>query len=143
MTFAEGVLRLVRIGARVEPPLPPAAGDPAEPPHLMALRVGPHELLDGSLDDLVAGLAPAAGADEPEQLSVHMEPGLPDLEAAAALVASGLASRVILTGFPSWPGLLWRAYELAEEGGLLIMPIVVRPGGRVDIAITRGEGGDG
>jgi hypothetical protein len=72
-----------------------------------------------------------------------MEPGLPDLEAAAALVASGLASRVVLTGFPSWPGLLWRAYELAEESGLLILPIVARPGGRVDIAITRGERGDG
>jgi len=143
MTLAEEVLRLVRVGARVEPRLPAAAGDPGDTAQPMALRAGPHELLDDSPDDLAISLPPAAGADDPEQLAGHMEPGLPDLEAAAALVASGLASRVVLTGFPSWPGLLWRAYELAEDGDLLILPIVARPGGRVDIAITRGERGDG
>jgi hypothetical protein len=43
----------------------------------------------------------------------------------------------VLAGFPSWPGLLWRAYQLADATGVLILPTVVRSGGRVDIAITR------
>ena len=71
------------------------------------------------------------------------EPGIADLEAAVGLVSSGLANRVILTGFPSWPGLLWRAYQLAESTDVLILPTVVRPGGRVDIVITRGAPADG
>lgn len=65
------------------------------------------------------------------------ELGLADLEAAVGLVSSGLATRVVLSGFPSWPGLLWRAYQLADATGLLILPTVVRPGGRVDIVIAR------
>ena len=67
----------------------------------------------------------------------RLEPGLPDLEAAVGLVSSGLAKRVVLSGFPSWPGLLWRAYELADTSDVLILPTVVRPGGKVDIVITR------
>jgi hypothetical protein len=43
----------------------------------------------------------------------------------------------VLTGFPSWPGLLWQAYKLAEAANVVILPTVVRPGGRVDIVITR------
>jgi hypothetical protein len=66
-----------------------------------------------------------------------LEPGFSDIEAAVALVESGLATRVILTGFPSWPGLLWQAYQLAEAANVLILPTVVRPGGRVDIVIAR------
>jgi hypothetical protein len=66
-----------------------------------------------------------------------LEPGFSDIEAAVALVEAGLASRVVLTGFPSWPGLLWQAYQLAEAADVLILPTVSRPGGRVDIVIAR------
>ena len=59
------------------------------------------------------------------------------------LVSAGLATRVVLAGFPSWPGLLWRAYQLAEDAGVLILPTVVRPGGRVDIVIARETRTDG
>lgn len=65
------------------------------------------------------------------------EPGFADIEAAVALVETGLATRVVLTGFQSWPGLLWQAYQLAEASNVLILPTVVRPGGRVDIVIAR------
>ena len=71
------------------------------------------------------------------------EPGLGDLEAAVGLVSAGLATRVVLTGFPSWPGLLWHAYRLAESANVLILPTVVRPGGRVDIVITRDSSANG
>jgi hypothetical protein len=63
------------------------------------------------------------------------------------LISSGLATRVVLTGFLSWPGLLWHAYRLAESADVLVLPSlarrslarrsVVRPGARVDIVITR------
>jgi hypothetical protein len=63
------------------------------------------------------------------------------LTAAAATAAgrapSRLATRVILSGFPSWPGLLWRAYQLADTTDVLILPTVVRPGGKVDVVVTR------
>jgi hypothetical protein len=65
------------------------------------------------------------------------EPGFADIEAAVALVSGGFAARVVLASFPSWPGLLWRAYELADEANVLILPTVVRPGGYVDVVITR------
>jgi hypothetical protein len=74
-----------------------------------------------------------APAIDPARLQ---EPGFADIEAAVALVSAGLARRVILSSFPSWPGLLWRAYQLAEEANVLILPTVVRPGGRVDIVVT-------
>jgi hypothetical protein len=67
---------------------------------------------------------------------------LADLEAAVELVSAGLATRVVLSGFPSWPGLLWRAYQLAETTGVLILPTVVRPGGKVDIVVTRDNAAD-
>jgi len=44
----------------------------------------------------------------------------------------------VLTGFPSWPGLLWQAYKLAEAANVVILPTVVRPGGRVDIVHHEG-----
>lgn len=49
----------------------------------------------------------------------------------------------MLTGFPSWPGLLWQAYQLAEAANVVILPTVVRPGGRVDIVIERVPATDG
>lgn len=65
------------------------------------------------------------------------EPGFPDIEAAVELVALGWATRVVLTGFPAWPGLLWQASQLAESAGVEILATVVRPGGRVDLVVTR------
>jgi hypothetical protein len=59
-----------------------------------------------------------------------------DLEAAVALVHDGFANRIVLSGFPSWPGLLWHAYELAAANNVLILPAVAHPGGLVDIVIT-------
>jgi hypothetical protein len=58
-------------------------------------------------------------------------------------VGAGLATRVELASVPSWPGLLWRAYELANESGVVILPTVIRPGGRVDIVIARHTPVDG
>ena len=113
MTFADTVLHLVRAGARIEPGLD--ADDIADD----------FELFEGQVE---SGAGP--------ELSVY-EPGLGDLEAAVGLVTAGLATRVVLSGFKSWPGLLWHAYKLAETAGVQIMPTVVRPGGRVDIVITR------
>jgi hypothetical protein len=140
VTFADSVLHLVRAGARIDSPragrvepadaAEPIAGfvaaapDTREAPPL----ADPDPDLDRDLD-LALGSPPAPATE--------YEPGLADLEAAVSLVSAGLARRVVLSGFPSWPGLLWRAYELAESADLLILPTVVRPGGRVDIVITR------
>lgn len=82
------------------------------------------------------------GVDPGEALTAF-EPSVYDLEAAVELVVAGLATRVILSGFRSWPGLLWRAHQLADESDVLIIPTVVRPGGRVDIVITRDTAADG
>jgi hypothetical protein len=126
MTFAEGVMRLVRIGARVDVRDVPATAAPER--RLEAARFA--EAVVPEFDDAAAW--DAAEEDEPQ-------PGLADLEASVALVSSGLASRVVLTGFPAWPGLLWHAYQLAEVSDVLIIPTVVRPGGKVDIEITRSD----
>ena len=72
-----------------------------------------------------------------------LEPGFADIEAAVALVEAGLATRVVLTGFRSWPGLLWKAYQTVESTDILILPTVVHPGGRVDIVIERETATDG
>lgn len=136
MTFAEGVLRLVRPGRAIEPDREvsdtpgrtlSAAVDVAETAEIergIAAERG-MEAIDES------GADPSAGSDP------LREPGFADLEAAVALVDAGLASRVVVAGFPSWPGLLWRAYRLAEEANVLILPTVVHSGGRVDIVVTR------
>jgi hypothetical protein len=126
MTFAEGVMRLVRIGARDEVPEISATAAPAR---LLEAAV-PSESLDPALDD-------AEAYELAEEDASRL--GLADLEAAVELVAGGVATRVVLTGFPSWPGLLWRAYQLAENANVLIIPTVVRPGGKVDIEITRSD----
>jgi hypothetical protein len=86
----------------------------------------------------MAAIEPAEFAEEiePAEAPAH-EPGFADIEAAVELVTAGLARRVVLTNFQSWPGLLWRAYQLAEEANVLILPTVVRPGGRVDIVVAR------
>jgi hypothetical protein len=63
-----------------------------------------------------------------------------DLEAAAALVSDGLAARVLLANVASWPGLLWRAYELARDYGVQILPLRTSADGRVDLEVSL-EGG--
>jgi hypothetical protein len=100
--------------------------DHQDPPQLELMAGGSSEDILGPVADAVE-FPPEPGP----------EPGLGDLEAAVGLVSAGLATRVVLTGFPSWPGLLWHAYRLAEAADVLILPTVVRPGGRVDIVITR------
>lgn len=133
MTFTEGVLRLVRGGARID-----RAADAVAPARLdaeaaaAAARSDTVEPFDEA--DL---MGQAAGELSP------LEPGLGDLQAAVALVEAGLATRVTLSGFPSWPGLLWEAYQLAEAANVVILPTVVRPGGRVDIVIAKATAADG
>jgi hypothetical protein len=112
-------LRLIQRGPRL------VEADPDQSPELDA---------GAALADPAA--SESAGNREPEF-------GLVDLEAAVALIDSGLASRIVLTGFPSVPGLLWQAYRLADTAGVVILPIVVRPGGLVDIVIERDNPADG
>ena len=128
MTFAESVLHLVLAGARIDTSAGTATTDSSK-----AVAEAPADVLAG---DIAQAAQTAQPVDE-------YEPGLADLEAAVGLVSAGLATRVVLSGFPSWPGLLWRAYQLAETTGVLILPTVVRPGGRVDIVITRDSAADG
>lgn len=160
MTFADSVLHLVRSGARIDhySGSRATAGSVAEIAELedfddfddleaAAVATDPlpasPTLEQAQAIAEPAEYAPRAGesaefAVDPEGAESHeFEPGLPDLEAAVALVSGGLAKRVVLSGFQSWPGLLWRAYQLAESTGVMILPTVVRPGGRVDIVITR------
>ena len=137
MTFAEGVYRLVHIadhhyeGAAAGPSAASVTRAPSrgtEAAAVLSPAAAPSIDLDESAD------APALDEAELEQ-----QPGLPDLEASVALVASGVATRIVLTGFPSWPGLLWRAYQLADNSDVMIIPTVVRPGGKVDIVIARSD----
>ena len=142
MTFADGVLKLVRAGARIE--LRDGAPRRAE----LSFRdeqplrgepwpgAQPDGFADGFADDLAGAVLLVA--QEPQ----FAEPGLGDLEAAVAMVECGLATRIVLAGFPSWPGLLWRAYQLADEANVAILPTIVRPGGLVDIVITRAAAAD-
>jgi len=133
MTFGEGVLRLVLGGPSAHaaerdrrPANETAGGDCASAVALDPVAIDPES-------------TGVASPEVPLELptSIPHEPGFADIEAAVALVSAGLASKVVLSCFPSWPGLLWRAYQLAEETNVLIMPTVVRPGGRVDIVVTR------
>ena len=125
MAITEGVRRLVRAGTRIE-----SQGDRSEA-HPAADRAP------------APALAPVVAAILPEPITVEemaelaSEPGMADIEAAVAMVESGMATRVVLTNFASWPGLLWQAYQLAEAADVVIIPTVVHPGGRVDIAVTR------
>lgn len=115
------------------------------PEALPAVTMG---LLDDDMSSSAASAVPSHGLEEAQRQEAELaaeaaqalqeyEPGLADLEAAVSLVSAGLATRVTLSGFPSWPGLLWRAYQLADTADVLILPTVVRPGGKVDIVVTR------
>jgi hypothetical protein len=76
-----------------------------------------------------------ASAELLEVSGASTAPGFADLEAAVELVRAGLASRVILTNFVSWPGLLWQVYQLSVETGLQILATTPRGEGRVDIVV--------
>ncbi|MGD0863221.1 MAG: hypothetical protein ABSA21_10750 [Candidatus Limnocylindrales bacterium] len=146
MTFAEGVLRLVRAGVRVDSqgdrPQALPVGDRAV--ELAAVPVEAAAVERGTVvEPLAPDGPPAAPSAAPNTEPSRLEPGLADLEAAVALVEAGLASRVVLVGFPSWPGLLWQAYQLAEAANVQILPTVTRPGGKVDIVVTRDIGPNG
>lgn len=141
MTFADSVLHLVRAGARIDAWGASDVTDSSEAPAL------PTDRLADELARSDASATPSA-SEETRLLATDLaadataaaqeyEPGMADVEAAVGLVSAGLATRVVLSGFPSWPGLLWRAYQLADTTDVLIVPTVVRPGGRVDIVITR------
>ncbi len=116
MTFAQGVLRLVRsVGTAAE-----ATAEAAAP---LSLEPAPLSL--------------AAGAEPlefPAEVAGH---GLADIQAAVKLVQAGLATRVVLAGFEPWPGLLWQAYQLTDGSDVLIIPTVARTGGRIDVVVTR------
>ena len=127
MAIIDSARGLFRVGPRAEV---------IDPPQLEVMPGGT------SGDTAAPPSEPALPAPQPEESAEH-EPALGDLEAAVALISAGLATRVILTGFPSWPGLLWHAYRLAESADVLILPTVVRPGGRVDIVITRDSSANG
>jgi hypothetical protein len=127
VTLIDNARGLFRVGSRVEV---------VDQPQLEVMP-------GGTLGDAATFPAePALPGPAPEESAEH-EPALGDLEAAVALISAGLATRIILTGFPSWPGLLWHAYRLAESADVLILPTVVRPGGRVDIVITRDSSANG
>jgi hypothetical protein len=146
VTFADGVLRLVRAGARIE--LRDDARVHTQTDDLGEDLAGAMRLATEDLPPEPTGTADIEGSGndwasyEAAANLLPTEPGLGDLEAAIEMVEAGVASRVVLSGFPSWPGLLWRAYQLAETNNVTILPTVVRPGGLVDIVITRDLGAD-
>ncbi len=137
MTFTEGVLRLVRANSLVDrtPDPDPSAGSDSVVATAGADQSAPAFAVELYAQEEVGTNSAAAWT--------YLEPGFPDIEAAVALVEAGLATRIVLTGFPSWPGLLWQAYQLAEAAGVQILPTVVRPGGKVDIVITRNPAANG
>jgi hypothetical protein len=151
VTFAESVLHLVRAGARIDSW---SDSDEADSPRVAEPVGAPTAALAGAVAGLDGTAVSSATLEEAGRLEAELaaqadgalheyEPGLADLEAAVGLVSAGLATRVILSGFPSWPGLLWRAYQLADTTDVLILPTVVRPGGKVDIVITRDTAANG
>jgi hypothetical protein len=108
----------------------------------LALRspAGPDEaaLAAASLPDAGDGLIRAALEEEPAAgvIEAPAHPGLCDLETAVLMVASGLAVRVTLCGFPPWRGAVEEALRLAEESGIHVLPTVVPPDDRVDIVVV-------
>jgi hypothetical protein len=140
VTFADSLLHLVRAGARIDSGRDPRAS-------AIARRLDAEPLPDGpeAAEPLPEQLAALAGeaSDFDAGDESFLEPGFADIEAAVALVEAGLATRVVLTGFRSWPGLLWKAYQAVESTDILILPTVVHPGGRVDIVIERETTTDG
>jgi hypothetical protein len=137
VTFTEGVLRLVRANSQADrnSDPDPSGYSASEEATAVAGPASPTFAVELYAQEEVGTDSAAAWT--------YLEPGFPDIEAAVALVEAGLATRIVLTGFPSWPGLLWQAYQLAEAAGVQILPTVVRPGGKVDIVITRNSAANG
>jgi hypothetical protein len=140
VTFADSLLHLVRAGARIDSGRDPRA---SVIEHRLDVEPLPNRPTAAApLREQLAALADEASGLEADSES-FLEPGFADIEAAVALVEAGLATRVVLTGFRSWPGLLWKAYQTVESTDILILPTVVHPGGRVDIVIERETATDG
>ena len=123
MTFGDRVLHLVRADASVQPSA--ASSAPGSPGlRLLVALADPGE--------------PIAALDGDDCVHIDdYQPWLADLEASVALVAEGLATRVIMTGVPRVPGLLWRVGEFADTCDVAVIPIVVRSGSHIDIEIAR------
>jgi hypothetical protein len=105
----------------------------------LRLPAGPDEAAPAaaSLPDAGGGLIRAALEEEPAAGVIEAPaPGLCDLETAVLMVASGLAFRVTLCGFPPWRGAVQAALRLAEESGIHVLPTVVPPDDRVDIVVV-------
>jgi hypothetical protein len=144
VTFADSVIQVVRSRARIDSASRSDAIAAPEDSAADKSELGADRALAAALP------VPAEVGDEARSLEAlaaetaqdmrRFEPGLPDLEAAVGLVSTGLANRVVLSGFPSWSSLLARAYELADCSGVQVLPTVVGPGGKVDIVITRNIG---
>ena len=140
VTFADSLLHLVRAGARIDSGRDPRA---SVIEHRLDVEPLPNRPTAAApLREQLAALADEASGLEADSES-FLEPGFADIESAVALVEAGLATRVVLTGFRSWPGLLWKAYQTVESTDILILPTVVHPGGRVDIVIERETATDG
>jgi len=133
VTLIDSARGLFRAGSRVEV---------VDSPELEVMPGGTDDEAATPPSEPAVRTIPAVPAPPAEDSLEHI-PALGDLEAAVGLVSAGLATRAVLTGFPSWPGLLWHAYRLAESANVLILPTVVRPGGRVDIVITRDSSANG
>jgi len=121
VTFAQGVLRLVR--AAVGSTLRESRLRLAFERSSRESRLGAGPGSRGRIQDNCRATSDAFSVElfaadelpaEPKAELSRLEPGFSDIEAAVALVEAGLATRVVLTGFPSWPGLLWQGLQAAR-----------------------------
>jgi hypothetical protein len=130
VTLAERLLQRVGIGPRAMDHAPALIGPdlslPSDEP--AAISVVP---ADGQ-DDVLADI-------RTEELEDSPLVGPVELRAAASMVAEGLALRVTLAGFGTWPGLLTEIESLSRQYDVTILPTIVRPGGRVDLVVFRQE----
>jgi hypothetical protein len=134
MTTAARLLR--RFAREIRPsdePISPTVG-----PHELAPAVAPSiAVTPGGPDpDVVAEI-------EREMLERATDIGTIELRTAAIMVAQGDAKRVVLSGFGTWPGLLAEIERLSREHDVSILPTIARPGGRVDLVVSRPPSADG
>ncbi len=111
---AETALRLTVVPEQTAPAVPPS------------IAVTPSE----DDQDVVAEV-------ERHALERATQIGMSELRAASLMVSQGHATRVVLAAFEVWPGLLTEIERLSAECDLNILPTIVRPGGRIDIEISR------
>jgi hypothetical protein len=133
VTIAERLLQHVGFGLRTEDRAPALAERQPSLPDQAASSIS---VVSAGDED---GALPELRRDDLESRSVV---GLSELRAAAVMVAEGQATRVILAGFPTWPGLLTEIERLSRELDLSILPTIVRGGGRVDLVVSPAGGDD-